>query len=335
SLPIPTDYSGPDAYGYYAYSSDDAFYEQRPVYDWFELEGIGTEINIPNVSDYTVTVNIPFTFKYYGINYTQVRVSTDGWMAFGSGSPTAPENTMLPNTDNVNSMAAVFWDDLYNIEIDEGEIYYYNDDVNHRFIIQWDSIAHYVATEPKREVFQAILLDPAYYTTATGDGEIIFQYKKVEEIESNTIGIENHSQNVGLQYVFNNDYDPTASGLINEYAIKFTTEAPYIYLITSVNKDLYPGNVNGFALEQNFPNPFDSYTWINYVLPESSNVLLSIYNVRGELVCTLQNGQQTAGKYSVEWNGLNDSGNPMSSGIYFYRLQTEDFIETKKMFMLK
>ncbi|MCD4698757.1 MAG: T9SS type A sorting domain-containing protein, partial [Bacteroidales bacterium] len=310
--------------------------EQRPVYDWFELEGIGTQINVPNISDYTVTKTLPFTFKYYGINYTQVRISTDGWIAFGGGTQTASVNTALPNTDNVNSMAAVFWDDLYDIDVEEGEILYYNDNANHRFIIEWDSIAHNLdGGEPIREVFQAILLDPAHYTTATGDGEIIFQYKKVEKIDSITIGIENHSQNVGLQYVFNNDYNPTASDLLNEYAIKFTTEAPYIYLITSVDEDQYPGNVNGFTLEQNYPNPFHSHTWINYSIPELSNVALHIYNVRGELVRTLQNGQQPAGKHSIEWNGLNDSGNPVGSGIYFYRLKTEGFTGSMKMFMLK
>ncbi|MEZ5199427.1 MAG: hypothetical protein R2764_24505, partial [Bacteroidales bacterium] len=62
-LPIPTDYSGPDAYGYYAYSSDDSFYEETPIYSWYEIEGIGTQLNIPFVSDYTETVNLPFTFK--------------------------------------------------------------------------------------------------------------------------------------------------------------------------------------------------------------------------------------------------------------------------------
>jgi len=338
ALPIPTDYSGPDAYGYYAYSSDDSFYEQTPVYDWFEIEGIGTQINVPNISDYTKTVELPFTFKYYGLDYNQLRISTDGWIAFGDGSQTAPENTALPNNDNVNSMAAVFWDDLYDVYFVDGNILYYNDNANHRFIIEWDSIAHngYVS-EPKEEVFQAILLDPAYYNTTTGDGEIIFQYKKVEEIESNTIGIENHSQDIGLQYVFNDEYDPTASVLRNEYAIKFTTEPPFILIVTG-DEDQYLSNElipNGFVLEQNYPNPFNSLTWINYSLPKSSNAAINIYNVRGELIRTLQNGQQPAGKYSVVWNGLNDSGNPVRSGIYFYRLQTESFIETMKMFMLK
>jgi hypothetical protein len=338
-LPIPTDYSGPDAYGYYAYASSDAFFDQSPVYNWFELIGAGTQINLPVVSDYTETINLPFTFKYYGTNYSVCRVSTDGWIAFGGGTQTAPVNTTLPNNDNVNNMVAVFWDDLYDTEFFMGKIFYHNDNANHRFIIEWDSISrnNFVA-EPVREVFQVILLDPVYYNTPTGDGEIIMQYKKVEEPESCTVGIENSSQNIGLEYVFNQNYDPTASDLINGLAIKFTTKTPSVSSIITGDGDhelSKNNNPAGYSLEQNHPNPFNSDTWISYSLPEPGNVVLQIFNVGGELVRTLQNGQQPTGKYSIEWNGLNNDGNPVSSGIYFYRLQTSGFVKTMKMFMLK
>jgi hypothetical protein len=337
ALPIPTDFSGPDSYGYYAYSSDDSFFEQTPVYNWTEILDIGTEINLPNISDYTQTVNLPFDFKYYGQDYNQIRISTDGWVAFGSGTQTAPVNHVLPYFDNVSNMVAIFWDDLYDNEFYLGNIYYYNDNVNHRFIIEWDSISrNNFLVEPVREIFQAILLNPAYYPTTTGDGEILLQYKKVMEPESNTIGIENLYQNIGLQYVYNNNYDPTASDLVSELAIKFTTEPPFTNIITSVeNNPAGEINSSGFALGQNHPNPFNSFTWIDYVLSEPSNVTLNVYNLQGELVCTLENGQQPAGKYSVEWTGSNSSGNPVSPGIYFYRLQTEHYLGTMKMFMMK
>ena len=340
ALPIPTDYSGPDAYGYYAYSNDDSFYEQTPVYNWVEIDELGTEINVPGTSDYTQTVSLPFTFKYYGTNYNNVRISTDGWIAFGNGQQIAPENNTLPCNDNVNNMVAVFWDDLYFYDsiFIEGQILYYNDIANHRFIIEWDSIAlNDLVTEPHREVFQAILLDPAYYPTNTGDGEIIYQYKAVQEIASNSIGIENNSQEIGLQYVFNDDYSQTATNLTSEFALKFTTEPPFLYIFTDVDENPELGNnriARNASLEQNYPNPFGSNTWIKYTIVKQSNITLNVYNIRGELIRTLQNVQQEAGKYSVEWNGLNDAGNRANSGIYFYRLQTDDFVETMKMFML-
>jgi len=340
ALPIPGDYTGPDAYGYYAYSNEDSFYDKTPVYDWFEIEGLGSQISVPEMTDYTETVDLPFTFKYYGINYDNLRISTDGWIAFGGGPQIAPLNAPLPSNDNVNSMVAVFWDDLYDIEYSgEGEIYYYNDMVNHRFVIEWDSISHNDNTsEPKTEAFQAILLDPAYYETTSGDGEIILQYKKVTVIESMTIGIENNSQDIGLQYVCNENYDPTASVLMVGNAIKFTTEPPYLYIFTGVdeNQELSNKLVSGdFRLEQNYPNPFNSRTWIKYSLPDPTDVKLNVYNIRGELVRSLYNGQQSSGEYSVKWNGLDDKGSAVSSGIYFYRLITNDFIETMKMFKLK
>jgi hypothetical protein len=270
------------------------------------------------------------------VNYNQLRISTDGWIAFGSGTQVAPVNNTMPFNDNVNNMVAIFWDDLYEGDENDGDIWYYHDAANHRFIVEWDSITHNdYPGEPHKEVFQAILLDPAHYTTYTGDGEIICQYKKVIESESNTIGIENDAQTIGLQYVFNNDYDPTASALQQNLAIKFTTEAPFGYLFVGVDDAQVDGNGEGYYLEQNAPNPFSKQTVISYSIPRQSDVVFSIYNFKGELVRTLQQGQQTAGKYSIEWNGLNDNGTLVNPGIYFYRLQAEGHSEARKLLKLK
>ncbi len=340
SLPVPTDYSGPDAYGYYAYASNDAFYDQTPVYNWKEIEGLGSTMNVPpEVSDYTENVSLPFNFKYYGIDYSMLRISTDGWVAFGSGNQTNSVNAPLPHNDNVNNMVAPFWDDLYDYIIQESGIYYYNDNTNHRFIVEWDSIAHNdTIYEPKREVFQTILLDPAYYPTATGDGEIVFQYKNLTATGSTTVGIENSAQNVGLQYVYNNNYDPTASNLVNALAIKFTTEPPTVSAIITGDEEkqelTHDFASEGYWLEQNSPNPFSSNTTITYLLPVSGTVNLVVYDIQGDLVQTLQSGPMPAGQHTVTWNGLNNQGNAASSGIYFYRIRTDGFVKTMKMFKL-
>jgi hypothetical protein len=339
SMLIPSDFTGPDEYGYYAYSSDDSFFDQTPVFDWVELEGTGNQLSLPQISDYTATVSLPFPFKYYGIDYNQVRISTDGWLAFGNGSQTAPINAPLPYNDNVNNMVGVFWDDLYDNEFFMGDILYYNDIMGHRFIIEWDSISHNTfATSPLKEYFQAVLLDPDYYPTTTGDGEIIFQYRLLSDISSNTIGIENPSQNIGLQYVFNTVYDPTASELTDGTAIKFTTEPPFTTILTgldeSANQRLKPTPGNGY-LAQNHPNPFSSVTRIDYVLPGHCRVNLSVFDTRGELIRTLFEGNQAAGNYSMEWNSLNNAGIPVSPGIYFCKLTTDNYSGTLKMLLLK
>jgi hypothetical protein len=90
-----------------------------------------------------------------------------------------------------------------------------------------------------------------------------------------------------------------------------------------------------FNLTQNYPNPFNPSTTIRYEIPKPSKVELHIYNVLGQHVATLVSEEQNAGRYTIVWNGRNDEGNQVSSGVYFYRLQAADFVETKKLMLLK
>ena len=90
-----------------------------------------------------------------------------------------------------------------------------------------------------------------------------------------------------------------------------------------------------FALEQNYPNPFNPTTIIRYQLSESSDVELTIYNQLGQRVKTLVTETQPVGMYQTEWNGQNEMGRRVSSGIYFYRLNAGSFSETRKMSLLR
>ena len=90
-----------------------------------------------------------------------------------------------------------------------------------------------------------------------------------------------------------------------------------------------------FALLQNFPNPFNPETTINYNLAEGTNVSLRIYNVVGQVVRTLVAEPQSAGRYTVRWNGSDDRGVSVSSGIYFYELRSNGFQDVKKLMLLK
>ena len=90
-----------------------------------------------------------------------------------------------------------------------------------------------------------------------------------------------------------------------------------------------------YALGQNYPNPFNPKTTINYQLPIASFVELTIYNMLGQKVCSLVSGMQKAGFYTISWNGKNDQGILMSSGVYFYSLQAIEFLEYKKMILIQ
>jgi hypothetical protein len=90
-----------------------------------------------------------------------------------------------------------------------------------------------------------------------------------------------------------------------------------------------------FSLQQNYPNPFNSETVIEYFLSKQSSVKITIYNILGQRVKTLLDQKETAGYKKVIWDGKNEKGRAVSSGIYFYRMETEKFAQTKKMLLLK
>ncbi len=92
-----------------------------------------------------------------------------------------------------------------------------------------------------------------------------------------------------------------------------------------------------FQLLQNHPNPFNPSTSIRYDIPEGENVYttLSLYNTRGQLVKTLVNGQKGPGSYVINWDGRDENGRMVPSGVYFYRIQAGEFVQTRKMILLK
>lgn len=96
-----------------------------------------------------------------------------------------------------------------------------------------------------------------------------------------------------------------------------------------------PKTPTEFVLRQNFPNPFNPATTIKYDLAESGKVQLHIYSVTGQVVRTLVNGPQAAGRYQILWDGNDDRGISVSSGMYFYRLTAEKFTSVKKLMLLK
>jgi hypothetical protein len=90
-----------------------------------------------------------------------------------------------------------------------------------------------------------------------------------------------------------------------------------------------------FSLSQNYPNPFNPSTVISFQLPIASHVKLAIYNTTGQLVRTLIDGEKAAGRYQIEWDGKNELGAQVSSGVYFYTMQAGSYKATMKMIAMK
>jgi len=105
--------------------------------------------------------------------------------------------------------------------------------------------------------------------------------------------------------------------------------------ITSVTRLSFNSVPVDFILRQNYPNPFNSETLISYELKQESRVLLKIFNTSGQLIKTLVDSRQPIGMYSVRWNGKDKQGHYVSSGIYFYQLQTQGHIQTLKMLLIR
>jgi serine protease AprX len=92
----------------------------------------------------------------------------------------------------------------------------------------------------------------------------------------------------------------------------------------------------GFSLSQNFPNPFNPVTTIRYGLPEASTISLKIYDVMGREIRTLVAGRQDASSYTLQWDGTDNAGSPVSSGVYIYRLTSDrGFSTARSMVLLK
>jgi len=111
-------------------------------------------------------------------------------------------------------------------------------------------------------------------------------------------------------------------------------------LMSDIQTDVNDDNITAplpekFLLNQNYPNPFNPTTTIDFAIPFKSHVTLDVFNILGQKVSTLINDTKSAGTYSVNWGGTDHFGNPAATGIYFYRLKTDDFTQTRKMLLLK
>jgi len=106
-------------------------------------------------------------------------------------------------------------------------------------------------------------------------------------------------------------------------------------IVNVIYSEINSQNPNGYHLFQNYPNPFNPSTTIKYSVPKVSNVKIQVYNMMGQLIKTLVNETKAPGFYNVLWNGTNESNSKVASGIYFYRLESDNFVANNKMILIK
>ena len=273
---LPT---GPDGYGYRAWDNLDGG-EYHP-YNWVEIApaaGGGGTILALTGDDQTVQASLPFTFRYYGQNFTQISVCTNGWLALGSTTLTSYSNVGIPSTSGPPNMVAAFWDDMH---AGHGgtQICSYYDAAQHRFVVEWYNLDSY-STPSHRETFEVILYDPAHYPTSTGDGVILVQYNLVNNPSSATFGIENQAQTVGIQYGYNGNWDvhawPVETGRTITYTTNVAGPAPDVQItLTPINPPIQiPASGGSFdfnaSVANNGTSPATFQAWIMTQLPNGS-----------------------------------------------------------------
>lgn len=228
-----------------------------------------------------------------------------GYSFFSADIPgPAPRNFIAP-----------FWNDLYLAPGGHGSVWYKHDGT--QLIIQWNKVGNFNDTADTNTTFQ-VVLDKT-------DSSITFKYLDVGTTGLNMqclVGAQASSTN---DWVFINLFGyPDSTRPRNERTIKMTYTGPLAV----------PGQGDGvpskFALFSNYPNPFNPTTIIRYELPKQTKVSLRVYNLLGQEVAVLVNGEQQAGRYEMEFDGKG-----LASGVYFYRLQAGVFMETKKLMLLK
>jgi len=222
------DPTGPDTYGYYAFDNTDTAYEHAPTYNWIEIDpnygGSGSSVGLTDFSygqDDSKTVSLPFTFQYYGEEFDQVTICSNGWIAMGQTYLTNCRNWVIPGAGAPNYMIAPMWDNLY--QSGNGRVYHWVDTANHRYIIQWSRVRNNYSNST--ETFQVILYDPQNHETATGDGIIDFQYHTFVNNDSqqhySTVGIQNGDMTDGVLYSYYNSYEAGAETITSGRAIRF------------------------------------------------------------------------------------------------------------------
>jgi S-formylglutathione hydrolase FrmB len=115
--------------------------------------------------------------------------------------------------------------------------------------------------------------------------------------------------------------------------VRLTRQPPPVATAVSERHDIVLPD--GFALEPNYPNPFNSSTVIGFVLPQATDVTLTVYDLLGQRVATLVSGTHAAGQYTVRWDGRDDSGRQLASGVYLYQVRTEDTVLARRLALIR
>jgi hypothetical protein len=310
--PIPDGPRNPALY--YAYDDGDVGYPAHPTYNWIELRGRGTTLSLGD--DQTVQITIPSAFgpfHFYGTNYTQLSVCSNGFVIPGASTCILPNNVALPTTWFNGPAICLSWNDLFPPI--GGGVKWMHDTADHALVVEYDSVA-YRSQLTTCDKFEVIIFDT---TVHSGDNNnvIVMQYYTANNYGSNTIGIQNPTQAIAIQCLYDSTYNMACAPLVPGRAIKYCTVAP-----TGVAEQDNLSNLLAKTQLIAYPNPFRGLGNVAWSVKTAGKVTLKVYDAAGRVVRNLVQSQMKPGRYSVTWNGKANDGRVISAGIYFYKLET-------------
>jgi hypothetical protein len=318
SMNLPT---GPDGYGYVIYDHTDSCYDRMPVYDWVELRGTGTELVLGEDDITTLALPESFgTWQWYGGIYDSISICSNGFVVPGPSDRVDFVNVLLPYRNAPPNILAVVWDNLH--PPDHGHIWYFHDQPNHRFVVEFDSLA-YFATPGRWDKVQVQVFDQTV-STPTGDNSIVVHFKTANYFDQATVGMQNGDGSTGLTQMVNGWYPRTSAPLTAGRSLRIETIEP-----TGIHSELTAVPLAQRPDLHVAPSHFLTSTRIS-LSGSAQPCRAAVYTASGSLVTVLP----ASGNNQWVWNGKDNSGGRVGPGTYFVRVHQGQKTLTAKAVLL-
>jgi len=359
------DYGG-DEFGYTWIDSDEG---AGPVYNWVDITGAGQEIIFADHDASTSALELGFEMSLYGERFDQLWINANGFVSLSDSCSGIYcwYNQPLPDPDMPLNLIAGYWDDLRPEENEPGFCYFYTNQSDSA-VVSFINVPHAnPALQQGPFTFQIILRangEITYQYDSMGNctfGTVGIQnYDGLQGINLVYNDYYIHDE-MGIRFTapFWMTIEPV-SGIVPAWAereiavhvdpagaslqegdyhglIRLETndaENPLVEIPVFLNVDwddvVAGGQPAGFYLRQNYPNPFNPATLIEYGLEQAGEVRLAVYNLRGQLLQVLTEGEVAAGRHELILDA-----SAWSAGVYFYRLEAGEYVETRKMLLVK
>ncbi len=361
---------GPDAFGYRWTDSDEP---GGPVYQWVEISGVGQGLAMGD-NTYSIALPLGFTFSFYGNNYTTVRVSANGFLSFTSPSGAYNLNSAIPAAVDPDNMVAAFWDDLnflqggtlhtYQDAANQRFIVQFANvplagsgganrqtfqiilNLDGSIVTQYKSVSSPTSATVGIENLTGSDGLQVVFNGAYLHNNLAIRFATAPPVTWLTVSPFSGSIAPGGQADLDVDYDAAGLALgTYEALIRIATNDPDEAVInvpvtmtvqSATDVVTTVGLPTKFELAVAQPNPFSKNTSVRFAVPvQGQRVEISVFDVTGRRVRALVDGPQNAGYHVAGWDGRDEEGLRVTSGVYFYRMEAGSFEQVQKVTVLK